>query len=415
MTTLQHTTGSMPSSSIDLFADTALDDPYPLYEVLRRIGPAVWLERHDAWFVGRYGDVKAALSRPEIFSSENGIALTTEANRQFLNGTVLAAGGMRHVQLRRPLSQQLASRAVKSLIRETRSRAEHLATEYISRRGTFDAVELATEFVAGQVVHLLGLPDSTRPELVASAAATFDMFGPDNARYRDATPLAAAMMTFLSSEVSRATVRPGSWMADLYRAADDGDIGEDDVVPLMSAYTTAGMDTTIHGITAALHHLADHLRYFKELRAGRIDAAAVFEEAIRLDAPVQGFGRRVTRDTRIGDTRIRKGEQVWLSFGSSGRDPRRWGSFADTFRPGRTGGDLHLALGHGPHACAGRHLALAQAASLLEALAHYGTRLEPAGNPVRARNNILHGWETLPLTITPDRRRTSRPPSSTGT
>ncbi|MEV8424510.1 cytochrome P450 [Streptomyces niveus] len=404
-----------PSSSIDLFADTALDDPYPLYEVLRRIGPAVWLERHDAWFVGRYGDVKAALSRPEIFSSENGIALTTEANRQFLNGTVLAAGGMRHVQLRRPLSQQLASRAVKSLIRETRSRAEHLATEYISRRGTFDAVELATEFVAGQVVHLLGLPDSTRPELVASAAATFDMFGPDNARYREAAPLAAAMMTFLSSEVSRTSVRPGSWTHALYQAADDGDIGEDDVVPLMSAYTTAAMDTTTHGITAALHHLAGPNRYFKELRAGRLKAAAVFNEAIRLNAPIQGFGRRVTQDTRIGDTRIRAGEQVWLSYGSSGRDPRQWGSFADTFRPGRTSGDLHLALGHGPHTCAGRHLALAQATSLLEALAHNGTRLEPGGDPVRARNNILHGWETLPLTITPDRNRIRHTPNRAAT
>ncbi|MFE3250959.1 cytochrome P450 [Streptomyces sp. NPDC059209] len=404
-----------PSSSIDLFADTALDDPYPLYEVLRRIGPAVWLERHDAWFVGRYEDVKAALSRPEIFSSENGIALTDASNRRILNGTVLEAGGMRHVQLRRPLSRQLAPRAVKSLIRETRSRAEHLATEYISRRGTFDAVELATEFVAGQVVHLMGLPDSTGPKLVTSAAATFDTFGPDNARHREAAPLAAAMMTFLSGEVSRHTVRPGSWMADLYRAADDGDIAEDDVVPLMSAYTTAGMDTTIHGITGALHHLAAHFRYFKELRAGRIGAAAVFEEAIRLDAPVQGLGRRVTRDTRIGDTRIRKGEQVWLSFGSSGRDPRQWGSFADTFRPGRTGGDLHLALGHGPHACAGRNLALAQATSLLEALAHYGTRLKPAGTPVRARNNILHGWETLPLTITPDRNRIRHTPNRAAT
>ncbi|MFD3524573.1 cytochrome P450 [Streptomyces sp. NPDC058653] len=300
---------------------------------------------------------------------------------------------------------------MKSLIPEIKSRAAPLATEYISW-GTFDAVELATEFVAGQVVHLMGLPDSTRPELVASAAATFDMFGPDNARYREAAPLAAATMTFHSREVSRKTVRPGSWTHALYEAADAGDIGEDDVVPLMSAYTTAAMDTTTHGITAALHHLAGHLRYFKELRAGRLDAAAVFNEAIRLDAPIQGFGRGVTRDTRIGDTPIRAGEQVWLSYGSGGRDPRQWGSFADTFRPG---GDLHLALGHGPHACAGRHLALAQAASLLEALAHYGTRLENAGNPVRARNNILHGWETLPLTITPDRRRTSRPPSSTGT
>lgn len=403
-----------PSSSIDLFDDTVLDDPYPVYEVLRRMGSAVWLQRHEAWFVGRYEDVKAALSRPEIFSSEDGIALTAEANRQFLKGTVLAAHGMRHVQLRRPLSQQLAPRAMKSLIPQIRSRAAPLAVEYIGR-GTFDAVELVTKYVTDHVVHLMDLPDSAGPHLVTGPTATFDMFGPDNARYREAAPIAAAMMAFLSTEVSRETVRPGSWMHALYQAADAGDIAEDDVVPLMSAYTTAGMDTTIHGITAALHHLAHHHRYYKELRGGRLDAAAVFEEAIRLDAPIQGFGRRARRDTLIDGTRIRAGERVWLSFGSSGRDPRRWGSFADTFRPGRASGDLHLALGHGPHACAGRHLALAQASSLLDALAHYGTRLHPAGDPVRSRNNILHGWETLPLTITPDRRRTTSISSSTST
>ncbi|MEV8291047.1 cytochrome P450 [Streptomyces niveus] len=403
-----------PSSSIDLFNDTVLDDPYPLYEVLRGMGPAVWLNRHDMWFIGGYEDVRTALHAAATFSSENGIALTDTANRQFLPGTVLVAHGMRHVQLRRPLSRQLAPRAMKSLVPEIGSRATRLAVEYISK-GAFDAVELVTEFVASQVVHLMGLPESTRPKLVAQGAAVFDMFGPANARYRAAAPLATAMMTFLSTEVSRDTVRPGSWMADLYRAADDGDIAEDDVVPLMSAYTTAGMDTTIHGITAALHHLAHHQRYYKELRTGRLKAAAVFQEAIRLDAPIQGFGRRARRDTRVGNARIRAGEQVWLSYGSSGRDPRRWGHYADTFRPGRTGADLHLALGYGPHACAGGHLAVAQATGLLDALAHHGTRLEPAGIPVRARNNILHGWETLPLTITPDRRRVrhARKPTAT--
>lgn len=407
MTTLQHTTGPTPSSTIDLFADTVLDDPYPVYEALRRMGPAVWLDRHDVWFIGRYEDVKTAFADPTTFSPEDGIALTTAANRQFLDGTVLAATGMRHVQLRRPLSQQLNPRAMASLIPEIRAGATRLAAEYAGR-GTFDAVQLVTEFVANQVVHLMGLPASTRQQLITSAAAMFDMFGPDNALYRAAAPVAAAMTAFLSSEVTRDTVRPGSWMHALYQAADDGDIAEADVVPLMTAYTTAGMDTTIHGITTALHHLAHRPRYYKELRSGRLDAAAVFQEAIRLDPPVQAFGRRVTRDTRISNTRIRAGEQVWLSYGSSGRDPRRWGPHADTFRPGRTGADLHLALGHGPHACAGRHLATQQASSLITALAHCGTRLEPAGHPVRARNNLLYGWQTLPLTITVDGRRTRR-------
>ncbi|MFB8441377.1 hypothetical protein ACFC7A_20260 [Streptomyces niveus] len=118
-----------PSSSIDLFDDTVLDDPYPLYEALRGMGPAVWLNRHDMWFIGGYEDVRTALHAAATFSSENGIALTDAANRQFLNGTVLVAHGMRHVQLRRPLSRQLAPRAMKSLVPEIGSRAARLAVE----------------------------------------------------------------------------------------------------------------------------------------------------------------------------------------------------------------------------------------------------------------------------------------------
>jgi hypothetical protein len=40
---------SIPTSDLDLYSDEVLAEPYEHYRRLREAGPAVWLERHDAW------------------------------------------------------------------------------------------------------------------------------------------------------------------------------------------------------------------------------------------------------------------------------------------------------------------------------------------------------------------------------
>jgi cytochrome P450 len=400
---LTTSTAIAASSSIDLFNDAVLADPYPVYETLREMGPAVYLPQHHVWVVTGHDDVHAALTDPETFSSVDGIALTDLANREILAGTVLAADGAGHARLRRPLSQQLNPRAMRALTETIRVRAQRVVADFV-RRIEFDAADLAQAFVADIVMELMGLPESTRSQLITNAKATFEMFGPANARYWRAAPAAAAMIAFLHEEVNRETVRPGSWMHSLYLAADAGQIDESDVVPLMSAYTAAGMDTTIYAISTALHLLAEHPDQWMHLRTRRATGEQVFREAIRLDAPIQGFGRRVTRDTTIAGVPIPAGDQVWLSYGAAGRDPSRWGTHADRFDAQRTGTEDHLALGAGPHLCAGNHLAESEATSLLTALATRCTRINLAGEPVRAFNNTLRGWEHLPLKVVLDRR-----------
>ncbi|OEV06032.1 hypothetical protein AN216_00735 [Streptomyces oceani] len=390
----------MPVSDTDLFSDATLSEPYAPYAALREAGPAVWLSRHQAWAVTGYAEVKQVLEDTETFSSVDGVALTDLANQQFLAGTVLASDGANHARLRRPLSRQLNPRAMRSLAERIRRQADDLVVEYVNR-GRFDAVELATRMVADVVMELMGLPDSTRGKVLEGAAATFDLFGPDNERYQRSAPIAGAMLAFLHEEVSRDTVRPGSWMSAIYQAVDDGRLEEADCVPLMSAYTTAGMDTTIHGLSTAIHLLATHPAQWAALRASDASSENAFHETIRYDAPVQGFGRRATRDTHIGGTAIAANDQLWVSHGASGRDPRKWGADADSFRVDRADAAEHLALGSGPHSCAGNHLAALEAGSLLSSLVDRCVELELDGEPVRALNNVLRGWHSLPVRVAP--------------
>jgi len=53
------------TSGVDLFAEQALADPYPLYRQLRDAGAATYLSRYGLWFLSRYDQVRAAARRLE--------------------------------------------------------------------------------------------------------------------------------------------------------------------------------------------------------------------------------------------------------------------------------------------------------------------------------------------------------------
>ncbi|GCD97873.1 cytochrome P450 [Embleya hyalina] len=398
----------MSSSSVDLFCDATRADPYPRYAELRAQGSAIHLTEHDAWALPRYADVLAALTHPRVFSPVDRIAAVPEADRDIPAGTVSASDGPDHARLCRILSRQLARPAIDVLTAGVHKRADRLVRELVARE-TFDAArDLARPLVVDIVLGLMGFPAATRDSLLGDAAAAFDLFGPADARCAGAGPVTAAMSAFLEDVVTVDAMRPGSWLAATHTAAGAGEITQEEVVPLMFAYTTAGMDTTVHGISTAIHLLATHPGQFANLRNRRVTADQVFHEALRFDAPVQAFGRRVTRDVAIGDTRIPAGNRVWLLHGSAGRDERRWGKSADRFDAYRPDADRHLALGVGSHVCAGNRLATLQARAVLTALARRCSRIRPAGTPERTLGNVLRGWERLPLDVTPDGRRTAR-------
>ncbi|MFF4484472.1 cytochrome P450 [Streptomyces sp. NPDC021218] len=154
------------------------------------------------------------------------------------------------------------------------------------------------------------------------------------------------MFDYLATSATRERGRPGRWLAEVYAAADRGEIGEDECIPLASAYTVADADTTIHAITALLGLLARHPRQWQSLRRRAHDPAflgAAVREALRYDAPVQWFCRTVIQDTDISGVPLTAGSQVLLLYGSANRDRAFCGSTADQFRVRRRGTEQHLA------------------------------------------------------------------------
>ncbi|MGV9934044.1 cytochrome P450 [Streptomyces olivaceoviridis] len=388
-----------PATSLPLFDARVLADPYPAYGGLRCTGAAVHLDEYGVWAVARHADIARILKTPEIFGSENGIALTALANQDVLAATVFASDGARHSRLRDVLARHLALSTMKTLGARIADRADNLVTAY-TRSGRIDAVALARHMVCDTVMELVGLPSGAREVLLAGSSAVYDVFGPYGTRYQQALPLASRVAQMLRDTLTRETAEPGSWTSAVFDAVDAGQIDEADAIPLVCAYTVAAIDTTVLGLADCIVQLARHPRQWQILRRDPLRwSVPAFHEALRLEAPIQGYGRLLTRAADIGGVHLDEGEQVWLLYGSAGRDPRYWGDEADEYDIRRHRNNEHLAFGGGPHLCAGIPLAELQARSVLRALAARCTHLTLDGEPVRGLNNLLRGYREAWITV----------------
>jgi 4-methoxybenzoate monooxygenase (O-demethylating) len=161
---------------------------------------------------------------------------------------------------------------------------------------------------------------------------------------------------------------------------------------------TAGVDTTVHGISAVLYAFATHPDQWTRLVADPSLARVAFDEAVRWESPVQTFFRTTTTDVRIGDVVVPEGRKVLMFLASANRDPRRWVD-PDRFDLGRDPSG-HVGFGMGLHQCVGQHVARLEAEAVLAALVRRVRTIELAGPTRRHHNNTLRAWESIPVRLT---------------
>lgn len=94
------------------------------------------------------------------------------------------------------------------------------------------------------------------------------------------------------------------------------------------------MDTTVNGLAAVLYAFATNPDQWTRLHDNPVLTRTAFDEAVRLESPVQTFFRTATRDIEIGSTLIPEGKKILMFLGSANRDPQRWDN-PDDFDLGR--------------------------------------------------------------------------------
>jgi len=380
---------------VDLYCDEVLDDPYPHYAALRELGAAVWLPRNRLWAISRHADVRDALFNHAVFSSAQGVAASERTNA-YARGNLLASDPPEHDLLRKVVGAPLTPRAVSELKGTIEPTAEQLIERLVAQQSFDAASDLAAHLPVTIVSELVGLPEQGRQNMLKWAAATFDQLGGENERTVQARPVTQEMRDYVTNVATVDKLKPGSWAARLYEAGANGVVPMTMCPVLMRDYLGPSLDTTIFATASMILLFGQNPEQWDLLRSDPSLVANAVNETVRLESPIRGFTRCLTRDHVVGDVAVRQGDRALLLFASANRDERKWDN-PERFDITRKVGE-QVGFGYGIHTCAGMHLARLEMQALLRALIPRVRRFH-LGTPVYERNNVLRGLKSLPVTI----------------
>ena len=391
----------IPHLDVDPFSLEFFDDPYPTHDLLREAGPVVYLDQWNVFGVARYAEVHAVLNDPLTFCSSRGVGLSDFVKEKPWRpqSLILEADPPAHSRTRAVLSQVLSPTVMKKLREGFAAAAEAKVDDLLARK-SFDAVTfLAEAYPMSVFPDAVGLKPEGREHLLPYADLAFNAFGPPNKLRQDAIERSAPHQAYVAEQCQRHNLAPEGFGGCIHARADSGDITEAEAPLLVRSLLSAGIDTTVNGIGAAIYCLARFPDQWFRLRNDPTLARNAFEEAIRFESPVQTFFRTTTREVEITGHRLGEGEKVLMFLGSANRDPRRWDNPDRYDITRRTSG--HVGFGSGIHMCVGQLVARLEGEVMLAALARKVGKIEITGPVKRRYNNTLRGLENLPITITP--------------
>lgn len=385
-----------PTSDVDLYSDEVLLNPYETYRALRDAGPAVWMSQHSVFALPRYAEVKAALHDWELYSSAQGVALNATMNSHV--GGLVAIDPPEHTQARAIAMRPLAASRLRAISDRIDEAADGMVRDVVQRSTIDGVVDFAQRIPLLIVADLVGLPkEGTDRMLEWGSNVGFNTMGPENARTAGGLAAIPPLLEYLQREVRPDTVKPDSWAADLFQQAQEEGLPLEWAQHMMVNYIVPSMDTTIQAMASALWLFANHPEQYQLLRSDPALATRAVNEVLRLESPVQGFSRVLTRDHEIGGVRLPEGSRAIVMFGSANRDERYWDD-PERFDVQRADVGGHLAFGFGQHVCMGQGLARLELKAQFTALARHVEHIELIDAEPMI-NNTLRGFKRLAMRL----------------
>ncbi len=434
------TTAAQPQSLLVQMLDPAVRaNPYPLYSQIRAQGP-IQLPDSNLTVFATYADCDEVLRHPASASDR---LKSTAAQRAIADGAqprpfgppgFLFLDPPDHTRLRRLVSKAFVPKVVKALEPDIVAMVDGLLRDAQERGGTFDAIAgLAYPLPVAVICRLLGVPLEDEPQFSAASALLaqgLDPFitvtGAADGNFEERMKAGHWLRGYLRELISRRRRDPGDdLMSGLIHVEESGDqLTEDEIVATCNLLLIAGHETTVNLIANAILALLRTDGQWSALAADPSRAAAVTEETLRYDPPVQLVGRIAGEDMTIGGERsdggnstggersdggnstggersdggmvtVPQGDNMLLLTAAANRDPDVV-ERPDEFDPDRET-IRHLGFGKGPHFCLGAPLARLESVVALTALTKRFPHAQLAAEPAYKQNVTLRGMQTLPI------------------
>lgn len=406
-----------------MFDRANLDDPYPLYDLVRDLGPVV--QTPLGFVTARHDLVDSIARRP---STTTGTAVRAETAggdsriQQWLFSqpdrtglvdplgpeSMIGMDGVDHARLRRLVSRAFTPASIAAL----RPRLTAITSDLVAQLPTdepFDLMDgLANVLPVLAICEVLGIPEVDHRQFKAwgtAIAVDLDAAAPAH-RQRAATRALRELRDYLVGLVEQRRGDPGEdLVSGLVEVEDDGDqLTDRELLATCMLLLVAGFETTVNLVgngTLALLRQRDQLEWLVADLDRTPDAV---EELLRIDAPVQMISRIAgeplevdavdEHGARLGP--VPAGSQVVLYLGGANRDPSVFDEphRLDLSRPNAR---RHLAFASGPHYCLGAALARLEGEIAFRVLLDRLGPLRPAGAPTRRTSFVLRGLQELPV------------------
>jgi cytochrome P450 len=400
-------------AGMDIFAPQLLEDPYPWYAELRRMGvvtyPVPVPAGAEVTLLTRFADVQAVLRDPRFgrsgFRKAAEVSMGDGPLTRSFSSWMLFRDPPDHTRLRGLVNKAFTPRAVEALRSQIHQIVERLL-DNVRGEPSFDLItDFAYPLPVLVICELLGVPEEDRHGFGVWSAALGKAL--DNVTIPDATVLqrgneAAAGLTDYFRELvrSRRGIPAEDLLHGLVGAEEQGDrLSEEELLSTCVLLFFAGHETTVNLIGNGTLALLRNRDQMARLQADFSLMPNAVEELLRYDSPVQRTGRIVGIDLELNGRFYRQGHRVNLFVGAANRDPDQ---FADPDRLdiSRANAAQHLSFAAGIHYCVGAPLARLEAQLAIEGLLRCAPRLRLLTNqPLWKPTFVLRGLASLPVVL----------------
>lgn len=373
----------VPSTHENPYEMENMLDPFPLYERMRAREPVLWLEEVGVWAAFMDDACREVVNDWKRFGSAGGGGVANYYREKPWRepSVIFEADPPDHTRTRQVLSRILSPGTVRALTDQARELAKECVTRAM-KMDRFDVVaDLAKPFVMRVVPDAVGLPEENRENLLLYnkyliKGRTYGRHNPWTAEELDESE---RIVEWVREVCNRESITSDGLGAQIYEAADAGDISVHEANMLIRSFLSAGTDTTFGAISNAVLFLLQDPSQWEMLRADPSLSRNAFDEGIRFRSPAQTVARNTLEEMEFHGVQMGKYDKIIAFVGSANRDPKRWKS-PDRFDIHRKVVG-HLGLGGGIHGCVGQMIARMEGDLLIGELARHAKTIDLADEP----------------------------------
>lgn len=400
----------------DLLSDEFFQNPYPVYDELRRRDPVHWSEQLGAWIITRYADVVDMFRDTENFSNAGRqlerlerlpepVKAKLGSLLQFYRcGGLINADPPDHTRLRRLLQRAFTPRALENIRPGMKITTERLISAHL-KEGRMEVIaHLSRPLPSLTIAEMLGASEADRPRFGKWAETIIRYLSEPELKAETALDAQDAIVQmrdyFRGLMQQRKTDGRQDLLTTMAEVDETGDkFSEQELLATCQNLLLAGQNTTMHLIANAVACLLQHPDQYRKVIEDRTLLEGAIEETLRLEGSAHTIRRVVKRSLEWRGKQMKQGQPIIIVVGSANHDPEQFAN-PDQFDITRDfKRDRHTAFGSGVHFCIGAALSRMESYVALDAMLRLlpNLRLDEKAVLRRQRIHAERAWEALPV------------------